>query len=73
MTLRMLAAAAAIAAVAMPAVARGPAPLAPIALVEDVKSATAGVEFMDYVGAGQVIRLGAGDVLVLELSHVVPA
>ena len=66
MTLRMLAAAAAIAAVAMPAVARGPAPLAPIALVEDVKSATAGVEFMDYVGAGQVIRLGAGDVLVLS-------
>src|SRR6202035_5142424 len=66
MTLRMLAAAAAIAAVAMPAVARGPAPLATIALVDDVNSATAGVEFMDYVGAGQVIRLGAGDVLVLS-------
>jgi hypothetical protein len=70
MTLRMLAGAAALAAVALPAtipaMAHGPAPLAPIALVEDVKSATAGVEFMDYVGAGQVIRLGAGDTLVLS-------
>jgi hypothetical protein len=34
--------------------------------VEDVKSATAGVEFMDYVGKGQVIKLGADDVLVLS-------
>jgi hypothetical protein len=43
-----------------------PAPLVPTALVEDVKSATVGVEFMDYVGNGQVIKLEAGDVLVLS-------
>ena len=46
--------------------ARGPAPLVPTALVEDVRSATADVEFMDYVGSGQVIKLGPGDVLVLS-------
>jgi len=39
------------------AVARAPAPLLPTALVEDVHSASAEVEFMDYVGRGQVIRL----------------
>ena len=38
----------------------------PTALVEDVKSTTAGVEFMDYVGAGQVIKLQPRDVLVLS-------
>jgi hypothetical protein len=38
----------------------------PIAIVEDVKSATADVDFMDYVGAGQIIRLGSRDVLVLS-------
>lgn len=57
---------ASIVATTAPAWARGPAPLVPTALVEDVKSATAGIEFMDYVGNGQVIRLGAGDVLVLS-------
>ena len=31
-----------------------------------MKSATAGVEFMDYVGDGQTIRLAPGDVLVLS-------
>jgi hypothetical protein len=41
-------------------------PLIPTALVEDVKSATADVEFMDYVGSGQVIKLGPADVLVLS-------
>lgn len=46
--------------------ARAPAPLVPTALVEDVKSATADVEFMDYVGSRQVIKLGPGDVLVLS-------
>src|SRR5215471_15923476 len=51
---------------APPAVGRGPAPLAPTALVEDVKSASAAVEFMDYVGSGQVIALAPGDVLVLS-------
>ncbi len=42
------------------------APLVPSALVEDVKGTTDDVEFMDYVGKGQVINLGAGDVLVLS-------
>jgi hypothetical protein len=46
--------------------ARAPAPLVPTALVEDVKSATADVEFMDYVGSGQTIKLAPGEVLVLS-------
>jgi hypothetical protein len=37
-----------------------------VALVEDVSGTSAGVEFMDYVAAGRVIRLGAGDRLVLD-------
>lgn len=49
-----------------PAAARAPAPLVPTALVEDVTSKSAEVEFMDYVGSGQVIQLGASDVLVLS-------
>jgi hypothetical protein len=52
--------------VASGAWAHAPAPLIPTALVEDVKSATANVEFMDYVGAGQVIKLRPSDVLVLS-------
>jgi hypothetical protein len=36
------------------------------ALVEDVKSKTAGVEFMDYVRAGKVIRLEPQDTIVLS-------
>jgi hypothetical protein len=48
------------------ALARAPAPLVPTALVEDVKSASADVEFMDYVGTGQVIKLAPSDVLVLS-------
>ena len=48
------------------ALAHAPAPPIPTALVEDVKSATADVEFMDYVGNGQVIKLEPGDVLVLS-------
>jgi len=52
-------------AVVTQAWARAPAPLVPIALVEDVKSATANIEFMDYVGSGQVIKLEPRDVLVL--------
>ena len=48
------------------AFARAPAPLVPTALVEDVKSASADIEFMDYVGTGQVIRLEPHDVLVLS-------
>jgi hypothetical protein len=53
-------------AVSNQALARAPAPLIPTALVEDVKSASADIEFMDYVGAGQVIKLDADDVLVLS-------
>ena len=34
-----------------------PAPMVPTALVEDVKSATAVIEFMDYVGNSQVIQV----------------
>jgi hypothetical protein len=43
-----------------------PAPLVPTALVEDVRGGAADVEFMDYVGNGQVIKLGPRDVLVLS-------
>lgn len=46
--------------------ARVPAPMVPTALVEDVKGATAEVEFMDYVGSGQVIKLAPGDVVILS-------
>src|SRR5262245_10264646 len=38
---------------------------APVAVVEDVSGKVAGVEFMDYVAAGKVIKLGARDTLVL--------
>jgi hypothetical protein len=56
------------AAVAPPnqALARAPMSLVPTALVEDVKSTSADVEFMDYVGTGQVIKLEPSDVLVLS-------
>jgi hypothetical protein len=53
-------------AVATQVSAHVPAPMLPAALVEDVKSASAEIEFMDYVGKGQVIRLEPGDVLVLS-------
>jgi hypothetical protein len=53
-------------ATASPAFARLAAPLLPTALVEDVKSAAGEIEFMDYVGVGQVIRLARHDVLVLS-------
>jgi hypothetical protein len=68
MTLRtlVLASAAAVLAVATQALAHLPAPLVATALVEDVKGATTDVEFMDYVGTGQVIKLEAGDILVLS-------
>ncbi len=46
--------------------AKAPAPLVPIALVEDVTSATTDVEFMDYVGTGQVIKLAPKDIIVLS-------
>jgi hypothetical protein len=37
----------------------------PVAIVEDVETQSAGVEFLDYVSAGTVIRLAPGDRLVL--------
>jgi hypothetical protein len=67
MALRTLVVAAVtVVAIASQASARAPAPLIPTALVEDVKSAAAEVEFMDYVGKGQVIKLAPQDVLVLS-------
>ena len=67
MALRTLVAATVAAvALATQASAHAPAPMIPTALVEDVKSATADIEFMDYVGNGQVIKLAPGDVLVLS-------
>jgi hypothetical protein len=53
-------------AIATEASARAPAPTVPAAVVEDVKSATADIEFMDYVGKSQVIKLEPRDVLVLS-------
>ena len=53
-------------AISSQALARAPEPLVVAALVEDVKSATANIEFMDYVGNGQVIKLEPDDVLVLS-------
>ncbi len=38
---------------------------APAAVVEDVKGKVAGIEFMDYVSPGQVIKLGPKDQIVL--------
>jgi hypothetical protein len=38
---------------------------APVAVVEEVKGKPPGVEFMDYVAAGQVIKLGPKDTIVL--------
>jgi len=52
--------------VANEAWAKAPAPLVPIALVEDIASTTADIEFMDYVGTGQVIQLAPKDTLVLS-------
>src|SRR5262245_56214223 len=37
----------------------------PVAIVEDVSGSQAKVQFMDYVTAGTVITLGAGDNLIL--------
>lgn len=37
----------------------------PVAVVEDVKGKPAGIEFMDYVTAGQIIKLGTTDTIVL--------
>ncbi len=62
----LAAAGAAVVALSTQTFAKAPAPLVPTALVEDVKSASADIEFMDYVGTGQVIKLEPKDVLVLS-------
>ena len=68
MALRTLVAATMVAvlAVATEVSAHVPPPLVPTALVEDVWTTTADIEFMDYVGSGQVIKLEPRDVLVLS-------
>jgi len=38
---------------------------APVAVVEDVTGSPSGIQFMDYVEPGQVIRLGPHDTIVL--------
>jgi hypothetical protein len=42
---------------------------APAAVVEDVGGGVLGIQFMDYVEPGQVIRLGAHDRIVLGYLH----
>src|SRR5258707_15185647 len=37
----------------------------PVAVVEDVQGKVTGVEFMDYVAPGKVIKLGPGGMVVL--------
>ena len=62
MTVRILAAAAAIWLLPTGPVAAQ----APVALVEEVRGNPAGVEFMDYVNMGHVIKLGPQDTIVLS-------
>jgi hypothetical protein len=38
----------------------------PAAIVEEVKGNVSGIQFMDYLAAGKVIRLGADDSVVLD-------
>lgn len=45
--------------------ATGAAAQAPVAVVEEVKGKPASIEFMDYVTAGQIIKLGPADTIVL--------
>jgi hypothetical protein len=56
-----------IAAIAVFSCLAGPAAAGdPVALVEDVSGNAAGVEFMDYLAAGQEIRLAQKDRLVID-------
>jgi len=41
----------------------------PVAMVEDIKSKSAGVEFMEYLPAGKVIALAPKDVIVVDYFH----
>jgi len=43
----------------------GSPPYSPAAVVEEVTGDSAGVQFMDYVEAGQIIKLGPQDKIVL--------
>jgi hypothetical protein len=38
----------------------------PVAIVEEISGSPAGIEFMDYVYAGKVVRLGSHDSIVLS-------
>jgi hypothetical protein len=42
---------------------------APVAVVEDVQGTVTGVEFMDYVAPGKVIKLGPNGAVVLVLAR----
>jgi hypothetical protein len=50
---------------ALPAAAAAPA-AAEVALVEDVDAPSSGVQFMDYLKSGQVIRLRPGEKIVID-------
>src|SRR5579862_8909117 len=41
----------------------------PVAMVEDVSGASAGVGPLDYLSAGKTIRLAAADTLILDYLH----
>jgi len=56
----------AVAAIALLAFAGRASAQAPDAVIEDVKGSSPGVEMMDYVFAGKVIKLGAKDTIVLS-------
>jgi len=43
-----------------------PAAAEEVALVEDIAAASTGVQFMDYLSTGQVIRLRAGEKIVID-------
>jgi hypothetical protein len=54
-----------VAAVALAGLTSLAAAQAPVAVVEDVQGKVAGVEFMDYVAPGKVIKLGPNSTVVL--------
>jgi hypothetical protein len=46
---------------------------APVAVVEDVQGTVTGVEFMDYVAPGEVIKLGPNGAVVLGYMKILLA
>src|SRR5580700_11021164 len=47
----------------------GPPPVLaadPVALVEEVSGTSAGIDFMDYLSAGKILKLGSTDKLVID-------